>query len=490
LTAIAFDNSYAALPEQFYSLQAPTPVQTPSLIQVNDELARQMGIAPDWLRSDDGVHVLAGNRVPEGATPIATAYAGHQFGGFNPQLGDGRAVLLGEVLDTQGHRFDLQLKGAGATPYSRGGDGRSPLGPVIREYLLSESMHVLGVPTTRALGAVTTGELVYREEALPGAVLARVASSHIRVGTFEFFASRGDDSALRALVDYVIARHYPGCADSENPAEQLLYSIIKAQADLVARWHLLGFIHGVMNTDNMLVCGETVDYGPCAFMDEFNPAQVYSSIDHQGRYAYHNQPGIAHWNLSKLAQALVPLLHEERDQAVAIAQKAIDTFPNTFNEAKERGTAAKLGLDAANSDDIALADDLWEGMAQERLDFTLTFRRLTELAFPDLPGDSVESLITLPDSLLPWVDRWMNRRAASETDNASRTAMVQANPVYIPRNHLVEAAIAAGTYQGDLEPFHTLSEVLARPFELRSEDVQYALPPTPQEVVRQTFCGT
>ena len=490
LSTIAFDNSYAALPDTFHSAQAPTPVEAPALVAVNDTLAGSLGLDPDWLRSDEGVAMLAGNQIPPGATPIATVYAGHQFGGFNPQLGDGRAVLLGEVLDAQGNRFDLQLKGAGRTPYSRGGDGRSPLGPVLREYLLSEAMHVLGVPTTRALGAATTGELVYREEALPGAVLARVASSHIRVGTFEFFAARREEEALRTLADHVIARHYPDCRDSENPYEQLLYRVIAAQAELVARWHLLGFIHGVMNTDNMLICGETVDYGPCAFMDTFNPTQVYSSIDHQGRYAYRNQPGIAHWNLSRLAQSLVPLLHTDSEQAVALAQTAIDTFPATFDAARATGMAAKLGLPALAESDTVLVEELWELLAGERLDFTLTFRRLTELANPDLPGDSVAPLLSLPDSLSRWTQKWLSRLEAADTTGSGRAAMCRANPAIIPRNHQVEAVIASGTYQGNLEPFHALAAALASPFELRAETAEFARPPEAGEIVHQTFCGT
>ncbi len=490
MSPIAFDNSYAALPADFFREQAPTPVEAPSAIRVNEPLARQLDIDPDWLRSAEGLAVVAGNALPDGAQPIATVYAGHQFGGFNPQLGDGRAVLLGEVLDSRGRRFDIQLKGAGPTPYSRGGDGRSPLGPVLREYLLSEAMHVLGVPTTRALAAAMTGELVYREEPLPGAVLARVASSHIRVGTFEFFAARGNLDALKTLVDHVIARHYPDCADADNPTEQLLYRIIEAQAALIARWQLLGFIHGVMNTDNMLVCGETVDYGPCAFMDSFDPAQVYSSIDHQGRYAYRNQPAIAHWNLSRLAQALIPLLHEDRDQGLALAQAAIDTFPTRYTEAEARGMATKLGLSELDEEGRELVAEFWSLLEAAGADFTLTFRRLTELALDDLPGDSIESIFTLPDTLLPWVERWRKRLDAEPSDSAARRAMTQANPVYIPRNHLVEAAITSATYQGDLAPFHALADILAAPFEFSIDNAQYATPPQPQQIVRQTFCGT
>lgn len=491
MNAIAFDNTYAQLPALFHSEQAPTPVQEASSIAVNNALALELGIDPDWLNSVAGTAMVAGNSVPAGAQPIATVYAGHQFGGFNPRLGDGRAVLLGEVCTAQGKRFDLQLKGSGPTPYSRGGDGRSPLGPVLREYTLSEAMHTLGVPTTRALAAAMTGELVYREEALPGAVLARVASSHIRVGTFEFFAAQKDPEPLQALADYVIARHYPQCSTAANVYEALLLAVIEAQAQLIARWQSLGFIHGVMNTDNMLVCGETVDYGPCAFMDSFNPGQVYSSIDHQGRYAYGNQPSIAHWNLSRLAQALIPLFHSDAEQAVPIAQAAIDTFPTRFLEANAQGVARKLGLGTLDDEDTLLVESLWELMEQEKLDFTLTFRRLTELASTHLAGDSVEALITLPTSMSPWLERWESRLASHAAGGGAHIEkMCLANPAFIPRNHLLENIIAKGSFEGDLEPFHTLRKVLANPFEYRVEDAKFAVPPEPQEVVRQTFCGT
>lgn len=491
MNPIAFDNTYAGLPPAFYSEQAPTPVQNPGIIAVNAPLASALGIDPLWLSSPEGIAMVAGNYLPPGAHPIATVYAGHQFGGFNPQLGDGRAVLLGEVNDTHGRHFDLQLKGAGPTAYSRGGDGRSPLGPVLREYVISEAMHKLGVPTTRALAAATTGELVYRDEALPGAVLARVASSHIRVGTFEFFAARKDTDALRTLADHVIARHYPQSLEAENPYVALLQQIIHAQAQLVARWQLLGFIHGVMNTDNMLVCGETVDYGPCAFMDAFNPTQVYSSIDHQGRYAYRNQPGIAHWNLSQLAQSLIPLLDADSENALAVAQAAINAFPEQFLDAHAQGMAAKLGLDALEGDDAALAEDLLDLMAEEKLDFTLTFRRLTELAFGTPEGDSVEALIPLPANFSSWLERW-HARLAEQTQDAGERAerMRLSNPAFIPRNHLLEQVISKGSFEGDLQAFHELMEVLSNPFKYHLSLARFASPPLPREVVRQTFCGT
>lgn len=491
MSQIAFNNTYAELPPAFYSQQPPTPVQEPTAIAINAPLAQQLGIDPQWLGSPEGIQMVAGNVIPEGAQPISTAYAGHQFGGFNPQLGDGRAVLLGEVCDERGARFDLQLKGAGPTPYSRGGDGRSPLGPVLREYVISEAMHTLGVPTTRALAAVMTGELVYREEALPGAVLARVASSHIRVGTFEFFAARKDLDSLRVLADYVIERHYPDCTTAENPYKALLLQVIEAQAQLIARWQLLGFIHGVMNTDNMLICGETVDYGPCAFMDNFDPGQVYSSIDHQGRYAYGNQPGIAHWNLSRLAQTLIPLLDSETDRAVSIAQAAIDTFPERFLEAHSQGMAVKLGLDELRDEDTAMVESLLDIMASENMDFTLTFRRLTELTGQTPPGDSVAALISLPEHLSPWLAQWQARLAEQMNDGGKRfEKMLRANPAFIPRNHLLEEVIAKGSYEGNLAPFLKLMDVLASPFEYRVASAKFATPPQPQEIVQQTFCGT
>jgi uncharacterized protein YdiU (UPF0061 family) len=492
MVPISFDNSYARLPEKFYARQVPVPVAAPGPIRVNQELAAQLGIDAKWLTSDAATQVVAGNAMPPGAEPIATVYAGHQFGGYNPQLGDGRAILLGEVLSPDGKRYDLQLKGSGPTPYSRGGDGRSPLGPVLREYIVSEAMYRLGVPTTRALAAVTTGDIVQRERFLPGAVLARVASSHIRIGTFQYFAARRDTEALQTLSSHVIERHYPEALSSDNPVLALLEGVISRQAGLVANWQLLGFIHGVMNTDNMLICGETIDYGPCAFMDQFNPDQVFSSIDHGGRYAYRNQPSIAHWNLSCLAQALLPILHEDQEQAVALAQKAIDAFPDQFLQAHTLGMARKLGLQEIGEQDTALVEDLWQLMAQHELDFTLTFRRLADLAHDDSgAATSVAALFEFPDALQSWLECWRERRAQDSLSGAEQqTLMYGANPVFIPRNHLVEAAIAAATNRDDLSVFHQLVDVLGNPHQYRSELALYATPPKPEQVVRQTFCGT
>ena len=487
---IPFDNSFARLPEAFYTRQTPTPVSEPGPIAVNNDLARQLGIDPAWLTSPEGLAVVAGNTVPDGAQPLASVYAGHQFGSYNPQLGDGRAILLGEVVDDAGHRYDIQLKGSGPTPYSRGGDGRSPIGPVLREYLVSEAMYTLGIPTTRALAAVSTGEQVAREEFLPGAVLARVASSHIRIGTFQYFAAHNDTDSLRSLTGHVLARHYPEALDAENQALALLKAVMERQAALVAGWQLLGFIHGVMNTDNMLICGETIDYGPCAFMDTFAADKVFSSIDHGGRYAYRNQPGIAHWNLACLAQCLLPLLDDDKDQAVTLAQAQVDCFPDMFLAAHTRGMARKLGLQELNGDDNALVEDLFKLMEEQRLDFTLTFRRLADLA-NEGGAAPVEELLEIPDAMLPWLSRWRDRLQAESTLAGDRqAAMYGANPAFIPRNHLVEEVIAAATSEHDLAPFHQLMDVLREPHDYRPEQRRYASPPQPEQEVRQTFCGT
>jgi len=493
MAAIAFDNSYARLPERFYTRRAPTAVAQPGPIRVNHALATLLGIDQLWLESDEGTAVLAGNTIAAGSDPIATVYAGHQFGSYNPQLGDGRAILLGEVIGADGIRYDIQLKGSGPTPYSRGGDGRAPLAAVLREYIVSEAMHTLGLPTTRALAAVTTGEQVVRESFLPGAVLTRVARSHIRIGTFQFFAARQDVEALNLLVEHVLARHYPDAPGGDNPALSLLQQMIGAQAALIAQWQLLGFIHGVMNTDNMLLSGETIDYGPCAFMDDFQPDKVYSSIDHAGRYAYNNQPGIAHWNLAALAQALLPVLHEDQEQAVALAQEAVDTFPERFTRAHRAGLARKLGLARFRESDQALAEELLQLMARYQLDFTLTFRRLADLAGPAEAGSgtTVEDLFEIPDPLLPWLARWRERLAGEHPTATERQAqMYAASPVLIPRNHLVEEALQAATEGGDFAPFNTLVDVLARPFAYDKTLARYATPPRPEQVVRQTFCGT
>ena len=490
--SLPFDNSYAKLPERFYTRQNPTPVSAPRLIRVNRELARHLGIDPDWLESETGVEVIAGNRIPDGAEPIATVYAGHQFGSWNPRLGDGRAILLGEMLGADGVRYDIQLKGAGPTPYSRGGDGRAPLGPVLREYIVSEAMAALGIATTRTLAAIITGDRVMRDSSEPSGVLARVAQSHIRIGTLEFFASRQDFDALRLLVDHVIERHYPDAAQAENPCRALLDRVVARQAALIARWQLVGFIHGVMNTDNMLLSGETIDYGPCAFMDDFHPDTVFSSIDHGRRYAYGNQPQIACWNLGGLAQALLPILDEDKDKALESAQEAIGAFPNLFADAYRKGMGKKLGLTECRAEDEALVQDLHTLMMQEKADFTLTFRRLSDLACPQSRSvHDVGEVYEISNAFAPWMHRWRERIATDSRDARERqTSMRSVNPAYIPRNHLVEEVIDAAVTQQDFAPFHKLMGVLARPYEYDADRTQYVTPPRPDQVVSQTFCGT
>jgi len=467
-------------------------VSTPGLIGVNHVLANHLGFNPNWLESKTGVEFIAGNFIPEDADPISSVYAGHQFGGWNPQLGDGRAVLLGEVIAGDGNRYDIQLKGSGRTPYSRGGDGRAPLGPVLREYVVSEAMSVLGVPTSRALAAATTGEWVMRESRLPGAVLVRVAQSHIRIGTIQFFAARKDYESVRTLVDHVIQRHYPQAARADNPIRAMLDDIIARQAGLVARWQSLGFIHGVMNTDNMLLSGETIDYGPCAYMDEFDPATVFSSIDHGGRYAYRNQPHIAHWNLGMLAQSLLPLLDDDEEKAVASGQAAVDTFPGLHMAAYHKHMREKLGLAQQEADDEILIRDLLALMSEHKTDFTLTFRHLSDLVDPHgATQGGIGEIFELSTGFDSWLDRWSQRLLSEPRDNSERQiAMYAANPVFIPRNHLVEEAIDAAVLKQDFEPFHTLVEILAKPFEFDEALARYALPPRPEQIVRQTFCGT
>jgi uncharacterized protein YdiU (UPF0061 family) len=485
-----FDNSYAALPANFFARVAPTPVLSPRLIKLNRPLATQLGLDPDWLESPEGVEVLAGQRIPEGADPLAMAYAGHQFGHFVPQLGDGRAILLGEVVDRDGIRRDIQLKGSGPTPFSRRGDGRAALGPVLREYIVSEAMAALGIPTTRSLAAVLTGEHVRRETALPGGVLTRVASSHIRVGTFQFFSAREDVEGLQHLADHVIARHYPDAAAATNPYRALLDAVIARQASLIAQWMLVGFIHGVMNTDNSSVSGETIDYGPCAFLDAYDPATVFSSIDAQGRYAYANQPRIALWNLTRLAECLLPLLSDSQDAAVAEAQAALGEFAELFDAAYQSGLRRKLGLFTARDDDPALAQDLLSAMSANQADFTLTFRRLADSAL-DTTNDTVRSLFADPAAYDAWAVGWRQRLALEPQDTATRYAAMQAaNPAFIPRNHRIEAVIEAAVNRGDFAPFEELIAVLARPFDDQPQFAEYADPPRPDERVLETFCGT
>jgi uncharacterized protein YdiU (UPF0061 family) len=489
---IPFDNTYVRLPERFYARLAPTPVAAPQLIGVNAELAGRLGIDPARLASPEGIAALAGNRVPAGAEPLAMAYAGHQFGNWVPQLGDGRAILLGEVLGRDGVRYDIQLKGSGPTPFSRNGDGRAALGPVLREYIVSEAMAALGVPTTRTLAAVTTGERILRQDGvLPGAVLTRVSKSHVRVGTFEYFGNRGDIEAVRTLADYVIARLYSDVAGAEQPYRALLDAVIARTAALVARWQLIGFIHGVMNTDNVSIAGETIDYGPCAFMDAYDPMQVFSSIDQGGRYAFGNQPRIAHWNMVRFAQALLPLLDADEDSAIKAAQAAIDAYPSRFEAAYFAGLRLKVGFGRAMDDDLPLIGELFRHMADGRADFTLTFRRLGDVAADEAAADGLRGLFDNAAALDVWLGKWRTRLAQEKLSPLERAASMRlVNPAFIPRNHRIEAAIVAAQEQDDYAPFHALMKVLAHPYDAQPDFAAYMEPPKPDEIVRQTFCGT
>ncbi len=469
-----FDNSYAALPSRFYTRLLPEEVPGPRVVRVNDELAELLGFDPDWLRSDAGAAFATGNEIIEGSDPIATVYAGHQFGGWNPQLGDGRAILLGEVIGTDERRYDIQLKGSGRTPYSRRGDGRSPLGPVLREYVISETMHALGIPTTRSLVAATTGAEVRRETMQPGGVLVRVAASHIRVGTFEYFAARNDGESIRLLANHVGERHFDGLVDA--PAE-LFAAAAERQAKLIAQWMLVGFIHGVMNTDNMLVSGETIDYGPCAFMNEYDPETVYSSIDHMGRYAYGNQPPIARWNLSRFATSL--LVGWEDEDAARAMQRVVDDFPDRFKHHYGAGLANKLGFEL-REDDWPLLEGLLQAMYDDGADYTNTFRALNALA-------EGRDDVTFGTMVREWLPGWRER---IETEPDAALTMARHNPLVIPRNHQVERAIRAAVNDDDFSVFHRLVDVVTSPFDLDPDDEHFTAPPAPDEKVHATFCGT
>jgi serine/tyrosine/threonine adenylyltransferase len=487
---IPFDNTYARLPERFFARVNPAAVPAPRLIRVNGELAAGLGLDAAGLEGEAGAELFSGNRIPEGAEPIAQAYAGHQFGVFVPQLGDGRAILLGEVVDGGGRRRDIQLKGSGRTPFSRGGDGKAAVGPVLREYIVGEAMHALGIRTTRTLAAVTTGEDVVREELLPGAVLTRVAASHIRVGTFQYFASRGDVEGVRTLADYTIARHYAGAAEGNRRYRALLDAVVAAQADLISEWLLVGFIHGVMNTDNMSIAGETIDYGPCAFMDEYNPLTVFSSIDRWGRYAYINQPDIGEWNLARFAECLLPLLHDDPHAAVEDAQDALAAYAPRVRAAYGSGLRRKIGLQTEQSGDDELVRDLLKRMTDNAADFTLTFRRLADVVEDGVGSDAVCSLFVEPLAMEEWLGRWRARLAREPGSRADVSAALRrVNPAYIPRNHRVEAAIRAGM-AGDFRPFEELLSVLSTPFDDQPDRAAYEQPPQEHERVHRTFCGT
>ncbi len=520
---IPFDNSYARLPDAFFSPVDPTPVEAPRLIKFNRPLAEELGLDADALERR-GAAYFSGNAPLPGALPLAMAYAGHQFGQFVPRLGDGRAILLGEVIDRHGRRRDIQLKGAGQTPYSRRGDGRAALGPVLREYIVSEAMHALGVPTTRALAAVATGQPVYRDRVLPGAVFTRVAASHVRVGTFQFFAARGDTENVRVLADHVVERHYPELKGAEKPYIALLDAVAERQAALIARWLGVGFIHGVMNTDNMTISGETIDFGPCAFMDRYDPHTVYSSIDRGGRYAFGNQPMIGQWNIARLAEALLGILDEDEDRALEAANAAVSRFMERFQQHWKSVIRAKVGLGEEERDeDQGLIRDLLVTLHEQKADYTLAFRRLADAAeangletegpsptprrenpgeeqassFSPLVGEmpagrgGFTGVMDDPDALTPWLAAWrarLARDAAPAQDRAA--AMRRVNPAFIPRNHKVEEALTAAVEHGDFSLFEALNDVLARPYEDRPGLAAYAAPPKPGEEITATFCGT
>jgi serine/tyrosine/threonine adenylyltransferase len=484
-------SSYSSLPERFFARVQPTRVAAPHLIKLNPALAADLNIDLSGLDAPALANLFSGNDLPPGTVPIAMAYAGHQFGHFVPQLGDGRAILIGEMRDRTGVLRDIQLKGCGRTPYSRSGDGRAALGPVLREYLVSEAMHALGIPATRTLAAVTTGESVQRETALPGAILTRIAASHVRVGTFEYFAARGDAAGTKILADYVIDRHYPLCVHDKSPYLALLKQVVSRQAALIAGWMNVGFIHGVMNTDNMAVSGETIDFGPCAFMDTFDPATVFSSIDERGRYAYANQPNAALWNLARFAETLLPLVDVDTPRAIGAATEAIGTFETLFNDSWLGGMRRKLGLSTSEHGDRQLAEDLLKAMHRNQADFTLSFRALCSAA-RDRQGDGplrAQFLNALDYD--EWALRWRARMSREATTLESRTeSMQEANPAYIPRNHRVEQVIVAAVERSDFAPFEEFLEVLAAPYVERAALARYANPPQPQERVLQTFCGT
>jgi uncharacterized protein YdiU (UPF0061 family) len=485
----AFDNTYARELEGFYVSWKAAQVARPRLVKFNRELAEELALDADALDSESGARIFAGNEIPEGAAPLAQAYAGHQFGGFVPQLGDGRALLLGEVVDRSRQRRDIQLKGSGPTPFSRAGDGRAALGPVLREYLIGEAMHALGIPTTRALAAVLTGEPVFRETALPGAVLTRVAASHIRVGTFQFFAARGAQAKVQRLADYVINRHYPELKEQANPYLGLLERVCEKQAALVASWMHVGFIHGVMNTDNMAISGETIDYGPCAFMDHYDPATVFSSIDTHGRYAYANQPKIAQWNLARFAETLLSLLHTDRNRAVARASEVVNHFPQLYEHHWLNGMRAKLGLLSEEEADLNLATELLTAMAGNKVDYTLAFRYLANAALGD--EEPLRALFSDPSAYDLWSQHWGARVAREATAPLERAqAMRRANPAFIPRNHRVEEALSAAVECDDYASFDALLNILAHPFDDQPEFAAFAEPPPEGRGCYRTFCGT
>jgi uncharacterized protein YdiU (UPF0061 family) len=478
-----FNNSYTRLPDAFFARLNPVPVRNPKLVIFNDALAKSLGLNPDVLTGEAGAAVFSGNAIPKGADPLAQAYAGHQFGTFT-MLGDGRAILLGEQVTPQGERCDIQYKGSGRTPFSRQGDGRAALGPMLREYIISEALHALDIPTTRSLAVVTTGEPVFRETVLQGAILTRTAASHIRVGTFEYAAARGQANEIRALADYTIQRHFPDLAARENPYLALLGAVMERQASLVAGWLLVGFIHGVMNTDNMALCGETIDYGPCAFMDAYDPETVFSSIDHNGRYAYSRQPQIAQWNLARFAETLLPLIHQDSSEAVSMASEAVAGFSETFRQHWLAGMRAKLGLSNQEAQDEALAADLLDCMHRHGADFTNTFRDLSS-------GSETEASLYQAPDFKQWFERWQVRLSRQpDSRETARRLMNSHNPAVIPRNHRVEEALAAAVERADFAVMEKLLGHLSQPYQDPPEQDGYHLPPPPSAQPYRTYCGT
>ena len=484
----AFDNSFVRELEGLYVPWQPAQAPAPRLLVLNEALAAELGVDAAALGAPEGVDMLVGNVVPPGASPVAQAYSGHQFGMYSPLLGDGRALLLGEVIDVHGRRRDVHLKGSGRTRFARGADGKAAVGPMLREYVMGEAMHALGIPTSRALAVVATGDRVRREGILPGAVLVRMAASHLRVGTFEFAAARGNSALLQRLADHAIARHHPHVGEADNPYLAFFGAVVDAQASLLARWMVVGFVHGVMNTDNMTISGETIDYGPCAFMEAFDPAAVFSSIDHGGRYAYGNQPRIAHWNLARLGETLMPLLDVEPEAARVAATDVLNSFPGRYQAYWSKGMAAKLGIADADEQDGALIDELLALLRAQRVDFTSCFRTLSSYVLGN--AAPARSLSAQPDAFDVWAERWKRRLARqAAVPQATAQAMDAVNPVYIPRNHKVEEALDAAT-AGDLQPVRTLLEVLSQPFEERPGLEAFAAPAPPGFGAYRTFCGT
>ena len=491
IPAFAFDNSYARLLEGLYLEVGPTKVAAPCVIKFNHALAEELGLKLDDLSDEARAAIFSGNLIPAGAEPLAMAYAGHQFGHFSPQLGDGRAVLLGEVIDQNGIRRDIQLKGAGQTPFSRRGDGRAALGPVLREYIVSEAMHALGIPATRALAVVLTGERVQRETGKPGAVFTRVAASHIRVGTFQFFAARGDVASVKRLADYAIDRHYPDVKNTERPYLAFLDAVMERQANLIARWMGVGFIHGVMNTDNMAISGETIDFGPCAFLDIYDPNKVFSSIDEQGRYAYSNQSGIAQWNLARLAETLVALIDPDQQTAIDLVNELITAFPERFERHWLAVMRHKLGLSTEETGDKTLIEAWLTLLHTNNMDFTISFRQLCDASADAIARHALRESFTDLAAFDAWFNIWQLRLSNdSLAPNARISLMRHSNPAFIPRNHRIEQAIRAAEDEGDFALFHELGKVLEKPYEDRPEFMQYRYGPGEGEEVTRTFCGT